>query len=168
MEVPNTTYVRVLDCKEDRMPKNWCLQTMVPEKSSASPLDSKEIKPVILKGDQPWLFTGRLMMKLKFQYFGHLMRTDDSLEKSLMLGKIEGRRRRGRQRKRWLEGITDAMNMNLGKLQETVRDGEAWSAAIHGVAKNWTRLSNWTTIRTARCKGAGKMTCFACLILSLR
>ena len=78
------------------------------------------------------------MLKLKFQYFGRLIQTADSLEKSLMLGKIEGRRRRGRQRKRWLEGITDAMNMNLGKLQETVRDGEAWSAAIHGVEKSQT------------------------------
>ena len=84
------------------------------------------------------------MLKLKLQYFGHLMQTDDSMEKSLMLGKIEGRRR-GHQRKRRLEGITEAMNMNLGKLWETTRDREAWHAAIHGVAKNWTRLGNRTT-----------------------
>ena len=78
------------------------------------------------------------MLKLKLQYFGHLMRTDDSLEKSLMLGKIKGRRRRGRQRMRVLDGITDAMNMNLGKLQEMVRDREAWHAAVHGAAKSQT------------------------------
>ena len=79
-----------------------------------------------------------MMLKLKLQYFGHLMHLDDSLEKSLMLGKLEGRRRRGHQRMRWLDGITDAMNMNLGKLQEMVRDREAWCAAIHGITKSWT------------------------------
>ena len=82
------------------------------------------------------------MLKLKLQYFGHLMQTADSLEKSLMLGKIEGRRRRGCQSMRWLDGITDAMNMNLGKLQEMVRDREAWSAAVHEVAKGRTQLGD--------------------------
>ena len=83
-----------------------------------------------------------LMLKLKLQYFGHLMQRADSLEKTLMLGKIEGRRRRGRQRMRWWDGITDPVGMNLNKLQETMKDREAWRAAVHGVTKGWTQLSN--------------------------
>ena len=108
---------------------------MVLEKTLESRLDCKEIQPVHYKGD-PSL--EGLMLKLKLQYFGHLMRRADSLEKTLMLGKIEVRRRRGRQRMRWLDGIIDSMDMGLGGFQEMVMDREAWRAAIHGVTKSRT------------------------------
>ena len=111
---------------------------MVLEKTLESPLDCKEIQPVHPKGDQSWVFIGRTDAKLKLQYFGHLMQRVDSLEKTLMLGGIGGRRRRGRQRMRWLDSITDLMDVSLSELRESVMDREAWRAVIHRVTKSQT------------------------------